>query len=74
MNEETIKQLAEQLGQAIFNVNNWLKVAAYCIDDNAVFGGLYKFSGKEVKANLNNTAKQLSDIATTLAKECGVIN
>lgn len=71
MNELEVKQLVEQLGQFVFNANNWSRIAACAIDDNGVFGGLVKLTGKEIKKELVDATNQVSSIAHKLSIAVG---
>lgn len=71
MNELEVKQLVEQLGQFVFNANNWSRIAASAIDDNIVVGGLVKLTGKEIKEKLVDATNMVSSIASKLSIAVG---
>lgn len=74
MDKTTVKQLVEQLGNAAFNLSNWIKVAELAIDDNVVIGGgLVKVSGKQIKEQTHDVMRQVSNLVHALSKEVGNI-
>lgn len=73
MDKTTVKQLVEALGNATFNLSNWAKIAELAIDDNVVVGGLVKISGKEIKSQIINDVRQVSNLVRALSKEVGNI-
>lgn len=73
MDKATVKQLVEQLGQVMFNLSNWTQIAGIAIDDDKIVGGLVKVSGKQIKSQLKDTTRTMSNLITTLSKEVGNI-
>lgn len=73
MDKTTVKQLVEQLGQVMFNLSNWTQIARIAIDDNKIVGSLAKVSGKQIKSQLEDNTRIMSNLITTLSKEVGNI-
>ena len=73
MDKATIKQLVEQLGNAAFNLSNWTRIAELAINDDAVVGGLVKVSGKQIKSQMHDVMRQVSNFVHALSKEVGNI-
>jgi hypothetical protein len=73
MDKATVKQLVEQLGNITFNLSNWTKIAELVIDDDAVVGGLVKVSGKQIKSQMHDSMRQVSNLVYALSKEVGNI-
>lgn len=73
MDKATVKQLVEQLGNITFNLSNWTRTAELAIDNDAVVGGLVKVSGKQIKSQMHDVMRQVSNLVYALSKEVGNI-
>ena len=73
MDKTTVKQLAEQLGQVMFNLANWTQIATMTIDDDKIVGTVAKVSGKQIKSQLRDTTRTMSNLIHALSKEVGNI-
>ena len=73
MDKTTVKQLVEQLGNVTFNLSNWTKIAELAINDDAVVGNLVKVSGKQIKSQIHDVMRQVSNLVHALSKEVGNI-